>query len=272
MIVPKKSLGQHFLRDENVARKIIDSLNLKSSDVVVEIGPGTGALTKYLCEKTRHVIGIEVDRRAAQLLEEMFPRSVQILQADVREVQLASVAHSNRLRVVGNIPYFITSDILFWLFDQRETVQDATVTMQLEVARRLVAKPRTKEYGILSVFTQFHTKLEILFRVSRNCFYPKPNVDSAVVQLDFNVELPPCDQRLFAAVVRTTFGKRRKTLRNGLKSLHLDRFNISKLDFNLDLRPEQLSVQDFVELSNQISQQMSSMVHGIPEKRTKHAR
>ena len=192
MLPPKKSLGQNFLRDENVARNIVDSLHLRADDVVVEIGPGQGALTKYLRDRCARLIAIEIDERAIGILSESFGTSIELVHADVRTVSLAQLAGRNkqRLRVVGNIPYNITSEILFWLFDQHDLVDDATLMVQLEVARRFVAPIGTKDYGILTVSVRYYTEPELLFKVSRNSFYPKPGVDSAIVKLDSASALP----------------------------------------------------------------------------------
>lgn len=251
MIVPKKSLGQNFLQDENVARNIVGSLNLSNDQVVLEIGPGKGALTKYLCTSGAKVIGVELDARAAALLRETFGSTLELIESDVLEVKLVPLLRraKNPFRVVGNIPYYISTEILFWMFDQREAIRDATVMVQLEVARRFVAKPRTKDYGILSVITQFHTHPKLLFTVSRNSFYPKPNVDSAVVRLDFKAELPTCNLRLFKNLVRSTFGKRRKTLRNGLRFMGFTDTQLEPLPVDLGRRPEELSVDEFLELT-----------------------
>ncbi|MBI4429722.1 MAG: ribosomal RNA small subunit methyltransferase A [Ignavibacteriales bacterium] len=257
MIAPKKSLGQHFLKDENVARKIIQAFRLKSTDVVVEIGPGKGALTKLVLEHARSVIGIEVDARAVDFLREAFGGEFRIINEDVLQVRLVDLVPGKDLRVVGNIPYYITSEILFWLFDQKESVADATLMMQLEVAQRLTAKPKSKEYGILSVFTQLHARPRILFKVSRNCFFPKPNVDSAVVHLDFSKALPSCNMRLLKNVVRSTFGKRRKTLRNGLKDLKFSEEQLNNIQFDLKRRPEELTLEDFLHLTKQLEPYLS---------------
>lgn len=262
MITPRKSLGQHFLRDDNIARKIVHELHLTANDVVVEIGPGTGALTKHLAKAARKVIGIELDRRAAEVLQNMFSNAVDIIESDVLQVDLVALARTYRqpLRIVGNIPYNITSGILFWLFENRSAVRDATLMMQLEVAQRLIAKPKTKAYGILSVATQFHTRPELLFKVSRNSFYPKPEVDSAIVRLDFRKELPPCNIPLFTAVVRATFGKRRKTLRNGLRYMGLTDEQLHAVPFDLRRRPEDLSLEEFIELTSQLERFQPSIV------------
>jgi 16S rRNA (adenine1518-N6/adenine1519-N6)-dimethyltransferase len=251
---PIKSLGQNFLRDENILRKIVESLKLNDGDIVIEIGPGQGALTKHLVDLPITVIGIEVDQRAIDLLQQNYGAAMTIYHASVLDANLHTLSekHQKKLRIVGNIPYYLTSEILFWLFDARMVVTDATIMMQLEVARRLIAPPKNKEYGILSIFTQFYTECVMLFKVSRNCFYPKPSVDSAVVQLNFKDTLPQVDEKLFRSIVRATFGKRRKTLRNGLKSLELDDTILDQVPFDLKKRPEDLSVDEFVFLSESL--------------------
>jgi 16S rRNA (adenine1518-N6/adenine1519-N6)-dimethyltransferase len=251
---PIKSLGQNFLQDENILRKIVESLNLRDGDIVVEIGPGQGALTKHLIDLPITLIGIEVDRRAIDLLRESFGDKITLHHVSVLDANLHTLSekHGKKLRIVGNIPYYLTSEILFWLFDARTVVADATMMMQLEVAQRLVAPPKNKEYGILSIFTQFYTECKMLFKVSRNCFYPKPSVDSAIVQLNFKDQLPPVDEKLFRSIVRATFGKRRKILRNGLKSLELDDTVLDQIPFDLKRRPEDLSVDEFILLAQTI--------------------
>jgi 16S rRNA (adenine1518-N6/adenine1519-N6)-dimethyltransferase len=256
MLAPKKSLGQNFLRDENVARNIVESLELHSDDVVVEIGPGQGALTKHLSSRVKGVLAVEIDERAIEVLRETLGDSVKLIHADVLKVSLASLAREYQapVRVVGNIPYNITSEILFWLFDSSQSVRDATLMVQLEVARRFVAQPGTKEYGILSVFSQFYSTPEYLFKVSRNSFYPRPNVDSAVVRFRLRSQLPACNRGLFKAVVRGTFGKRRKTLRNGLRYMGFSDGQLEAVSFDLTRRPEDLTLEDFLELTNELAQ------------------
>lgn len=264
MIIPKKSLGQNFLRDENISRKIVDSLNIVPDDVVVEIGPGAGDFTKILLQTKAIVVGIEVDPRAVEILRQRFISGLDVVQQDVLTVSLGDVAarHQRRLHVVGNIPYYITTEILFWLFDQRTFVERATLMVQHEVAKRLVAKPNTKDYGILTIFTQFYAASRFLFKVSRNSFYPRPNVNSAVVQFDFTNELPGIDIRLFKNVVRGTFAARRKTLRNGLKPLGFSNEQLDAIPFDLTKRPENLTLHEFVSLTELLMpQSVDSNVH-----------
>ncbi len=254
MITPKKSLGQNFLRDANIARKIVRTIHVQPTDILLEIGPGQGALTKYLVGICKKTIGVEIDDRAAQLLREMFGGQLELLQTDILEVDLGRLAANEhaRIRIVGNIPYYITSEILFWMFEQWESVSDATLMMQLEVAQRLCSKPKRKEYGILSIATQFYSEPEILFKVSRNAFFPRPDVDSALVRLVLKQVVPECNREFFHHLVRSTFGKRRKTLRNGLRSIGFDDQVLMKLPADLGRRAEELSVNEFVELSKML--------------------
>ena len=264
-VKPKQSLGQNFLIDDNIARKIVRALDLKEHDVVVEIGPGQGALTKYLAGKARHLIAVEIDGRMVEDLQRKssFPSDV-ILHSDFLECPLGDwqKQYKTKLRLVGNIPYHLTSPILFKVFEERSTVQDLTLMVQRELARRIVAKPRTKEYGILSVFSQFYGAPSILFNVPPSCFYPKPKVTSTVMQIRFQQHpVHRIDEDLFSTVVRTTFGKRRKTLRSSLKYLPYDKADmervLQRLDFPLHRRPEDLSVDEFLLLTQSIGQTLS---------------
>jgi len=250
MVAPKKSLGQNFLRDDNIARKIVGQIELQRDGLVIEIGPGSGALTKHLINTGAEVVVVEIDARAVAMLREIFGSSITIIHSDVLALDLHELKrkYNKPMRVVGNIPYYITSDILFWLFEHRQNAVDATIMMQLEVGQRLTASPGTKEYGILSVFAQYYSKPRFLFRVSPNCFYPKPSVESAVIQLDFSVNSPPVHDRLFRTVVRGTFGKRRKTLFNGLRFLGFVESDLKQVDYDLTKRPEQLTQYDFLTL------------------------
>jgi 16S rRNA (adenine1518-N6/adenine1519-N6)-dimethyltransferase len=274
---PRKSLGQNFLTDDNIARKIVRTAEINSTDVVLEIGAGKGALTKYLVEQARRVVAVEIDERAARFLVKRFEKEcaakqLLVVQQDILKVDFLKISRKvrSRLRVIGNIPYYITTPILFKVIEQQEVVRDLTMLMQREVGKRIVAKPGTKDYGILSVFGQYYGAPKLLFKVSPKAFSPEPKVFSVLLRLDF--EQRPAyrllNEEIFVAVVRGTFGKRRKTLRNGLRHLKLEGLDLSKLRLNLNVRPEQLSVQEFVELSNEISQQLGPpSLQESPDKR-----
>ena len=257
---PKQSLGQNFLTDQNIARNIVRSLKLRPDDPVVEIGPGQGALTGLLAAATTNLVAVEIDRRVVENLRERFGSlGARIVHGDILTVDYGGLVPSGggRLRVVGNIPYHLTSEILFGIFDAWRSVRDATIMIQREVAKRLTAAPGTKEYGILSVCTRFYGTPELLFTVSPNCFYPKPAVTSAVVRITLHDNVDrSVDERLFRTVVRTAFGKRRKTLRNSLQDLQFTEEQLAAIlsddTLGLKRRAEELSVEQFVELTSAI--------------------
>ena len=256
---PKKHLGQNYLTDENVSRKIIDAFSPEPDEIILEIGPGKGALTKYLLKHNKNVIAVELDSNNYELLAENYAGLIlindDILKISFRDTlkNCAQSSGTGKLRVIGNIPYNITSDILFKLIDERESITDAQIMMQEEVAQRLTAKPNTKAYGILSVMLQTYTVPELLFKVSANCFYPKPKIDSRVVKIGFSNDLEHkiINRDFYRKFVRTAFGTRRKTLRNSLKNLGI-KINETELDFDFNRRAESLNVEEFINLSNSI--------------------
>jgi 16S rRNA (adenine1518-N6/adenine1519-N6)-dimethyltransferase len=256
-ITPKKSLGQHFLTDRNIAAKIVREFAARPEDPVVEIGPGEGALTGLLVEQGIRPVTIEVDPRAAESLRARYGTAIEVVEADVLKSDLRAIASRHgveKLRVIGNIPYYITSPILFHLFDQREVIADALLMMQREVADRLVARPRTKEYGILSVITQTYSKPRLLFNVGPRCFYPPPRVNSAVIRLEFeDREGIKGIEREHRDIVRGAFGQRRKTLRNSLAhlvSIEEERGTILEgAAISPAQRAEELSPDDFIRLA-----------------------
>jgi len=252
---PKRSLGQHFLRDENIARKIAGAIAPQPDDVLVEIGPGEGALTRYLAGSVRRLIAVELDDRVVAGLRERFEgKNTEVLCRDFLETDLEELAerHGRPLRIAGNIPYNITTPILFHVLDQRSSVKDLTIMMQKEVARRLVSGPGTKDYGILAVFCQLFADVELLFDVSPRCFFPVPAVTSSVVRLTMlpQPRFATADEQYFRAMVRAVFGKRRKTLRNTLKYFLGDSPVPGGLPVDAGRRPEDLSVGQLVALSN----------------------
>jgi len=253
---PRKSLGQHFLRDASVARKIVAALDVHPGQLLLEIGPGTGALTAHLIETGARLVLVELDPRAVDLLRAgEGAAAVELIEGDILSTDLSAIARRSpggMLRVVGNIPYNITSPILFHLLDNRRSIIDATLMMQREVARRLVAHPGSKDYGILSVFTQFYARPRMLFDVDPNSFVPPPGVISTVVQMAMRraTLVAALDEGHFRRMVRGVFSQRRKTLRNSLRTILGDRVRELPEDLPLNRRPEQLAVEELVALSD----------------------
>lgn len=247
----KKSLGQHFLTDKMVLFQIMDAIEAKENDRVIEIGAGTGALTKYLAEKLTNVHAIELDQRAVQVLEKEF-ENITIHQQDVLKVNWKEMVDpENNNIVVGNLPYYITSPILFDLLDNRELFSEAILMMQKEVAERLVAEPSTKQYGILSVQTQLFCTPEILFDVAPHSFSPPPKVDSAVIRLTFDKSTSGFSDKTLKSVVRTAFNQRRKKLSNSLKPVLGDELPEG---FNFDDRAEHWSPDIYAKLAEHVEQ------------------
>jgi len=250
---PKQSLGQNFLRDPNIIRKILESLRAPSDAHVVEIGPGEGALTEPLSSKYPRFTAIEIDERAVRHLRERLP-DADIRQQDILQVDWRTLADETAapLYVIGNLPYNITSQILIFLLDARHVIEEAVLMMQKEVAERLVAEPRTKAYGILSVQTQVFADAELMFTVSPKVFFPRPDVMSAVVRLTFpreKAEPSGRDAAFFRDVVRAAFNQRRKTLRNSLRAWTRER-GIELPGGLAERRAEELSPAEFVGLAH----------------------
>lgn len=249
----KKHLGQHFLNDENIAQKIADSLTLKGYQTVLEIGPGMGVLTKYLLEKPISTYVIEIDTESVEYLNKHYPKLVgKIISKDFLKYNLSEVFGQEPFAIIGNFPYNISSQIVFKALELRDRIPEFSGMFQKEVAERICEKKGSKTYGILSVLTQAFYEAEYLFTVSENVFTPPPKVKSGVLRLirKENFKLP-CDEKLFFTVVKTAFNQRRKTLRNSLKTYQLS--DNLKEDSIFDLRPEQLSVEQFIELTQKIA-------------------
>jgi 16S rRNA (adenine1518-N6/adenine1519-N6)-dimethyltransferase len=249
---PKKFLGQHFLHDQQIARKIVDGLLIIDQKNVVEIGPGMGVLTRFLqAIDNIDLTLIEIDRDSVSYLKKHFPALEQkIIEGDFLEQDLRHLV-PGKFSVIGNFPYNISSQIFFRILEQREVVMQVVCMLQKEVADRIASPPGNKTYGILSVLLQAYFRIEYLFKVSPGVFTPPPKVMSAVIRLTRNdtVKLA-CDETLFFQVVKQGFNNRRKTLRNALKNLNLAAEVVSMP--LLDKRAEQLSVESFVELTRAI--------------------
>ena len=249
-VKPKKHLGQHFLIDKEIAKKIVMSLSNPKN--VLEIGPGTGILTEFLINKNINLKLVEIDSESVDfLIQELSVNEKIIFNQDFLKLDLKGLFNQNSFSVIGNFPYNISSQILFKIIENREIICEMIGMFQLEVAERICENEGSKKYGIISVLTQAFYHTEFLFSVSSNLFNPPPKVNSAVIKLIIkrNIKLQ-CDENLFFKIVKLSFQQRRKTIRNSLKT-----FNLSK---NLrehtifDNRPEQLSVNKFVQLTNLI--------------------
>jgi len=261
-IAPIKSLGQNFLIDRNIAAKTVELLEIKPNDTVIEIGPGTGALTSLIIEKKCNYYAVEIDERAINDLNLKYPKSkfphFNLLHADFKKFDIKSLFNDTKLKIIGNIPYYLSSEIFFKLFENRDILNIAVMTIQKELAQRLIAKKGTKDYGILTLAMNMTGKCSMEFDVSPKCFYPAPNVMSSVIKMDFSIENNVGDNyKEIMSIVKVAFNQRRKMLNNTLKS-HFNKINEkayspeinSKITALTKERPEQLDVEDFVFLYN----------------------
>lgn len=245
-VAPKKHLGQHFLKDENIAQRIVTALQANAQTKVLEVGPGTGVLTKYLIEKDfEQFQALDVDAESVEYLKKNYPEhSDKFLLADFLNDRI----EGEKVAIIGNFPYNISSQIFFKVWDNRHAVNEVVGMIQKEVADRICSKHGNKVYGILSVLLGAFYDIEYLFKVPPSVFNPPPKVDSAVIRLVRNERKSlDCDEKLFKRVVKMGFGKRRKTLRNALKELNLPKEETEAVVFSK--RAEQLSVADFEELT-----------------------
>ncbi len=268
---PKKSLGQHFLKDLNVARQISESLILSSDNMpVLEIGPGMGVLTQFLLEnKNISLTAIELDRESVIYLKQHYPQ-LHLIEGDFLKFNLDILYPQNQpFCVIGNYPYNISSQIFFKVLEYKDRIPCCSGMIQKEVAERLAAKPGNKAYGILSVLLQAYYDIEYLFTVNENVFDPPPKVKSAVVRFTRNnTKALDCNEVLFKQVVKTAFNQRRKQMRNSLQPL-LGKANPVLEQPIFKLRPEQLSVKQFVELTNLVNQNILCQSSEYSIKKTK---
>lgn len=246
----KKHLGQHFLKDENIARQIVEALSWKNYNEVLEIGPGMGVLTQFLVKEEKPISVVEIDSESVEYLAQHYPE-LKIYSEDFLKMDISKNFENRSLSIMGNFPYNISSQIVFKVIENRMQVPEMVGMFQKEVAERICSKEGSKVYGILSVLTQAFYKAEYLFTVSENVFNPPPKVKSGVIRLTRYREKLDVDDKLFFTVVKTAFNQRRKTLRNALKSLDMIPKEVD--DVTLNLRAEQLSVEDFIELTAKIA-------------------
>ncbi len=252
----KKYLGQHFLKDMEVARRIAESLTLDGKTSVLEIGPGMGVLTQFLLQNPLiDLTAVELDGESVVYLHQHYPQ-LNVIEADFLKMDLKSY-FTDSFCVIGNFPYNISSQIFFKVLDHKDSIPCLSGMIQKEVAERIAAKPGSKTYGILSVLLQAYYKIEYLFTVHEHVFDPPPKVKSAVIRFTRNeVAKIDCNEQLFKTVVKTAFNQRRKTLRNSLKPL-VEKNAEMYADPIFDLRPERLDVAAFIDLTNKIEKALS---------------
>lgn len=261
----QKKFGQNFLIDSNILENIVEAAEITKDDFVLEIGPGIGTMTQYLCEAARQVVAVEIDKMLIPILEDTLSEydNVEVINQDVLKVDIKSLAKEKNdgkpIKVVANLPYYITTPIIMGLFESGVPIESITIMVQKEVADRMQTGPGSKEYGALSLAVQYYADAKVMLNVSATCFMPRPNVDSAVIKLTRHKEpvVEVKDEKLMFRVIRASFNQRRKTLVNGLK-------NSSELDFSKEeiisaiqkigkeesIRGEKLTLEEFAELSN----------------------
>ena len=255
LVKPKKFLGQHFLKDLKVAQDIADTVDACPELPILEVGPGMGVLTQFLLPKERQVKVVEVDYESVAYLREAYPQLEEnIIEDDFLKMNLHRLFDDQPFVLTGNYPYDISSQIFFKMLENKELIPCCTGMIQKEVAERIAAAPGSKTYGILSVLIQAWYDVEYLFTVHEHVFNPPPKVKSAVIRMTRNDKLQlGCNERLFKQVVKTTFNQRRKTLRNSIKPILGKDCPLTE-DIIFNKRPEQLSVQEFVELTNKVEE------------------
>lgn len=259
-VKPKKNLGQHFLVDLNIARRIADTVDACPDIPVLEIGPGMGVLTQYLVTKEREVKAVEIDRESVAYLHETFPSLQEnIIGEDFLRMDLQQVFEGRQFVLTGNYPYDISSQIFFKMLDNRDLIPCCTGMIQREVALRMASEPGNKQYGILSVLIQAWYDVEYLFTVDEHVFNPPPKVKSAVIRMKRNdVTDLGCDEVLFKRLVKAVFNQRRKMLRVSLRQLFTDK-PARPAFYEQDImtqRPEQISISQFIELTNIVQREM----------------
>jgi 16S rRNA (adenine1518-N6/adenine1519-N6)-dimethyltransferase len=250
-VKPLKRFGQNYLYDKNIINKIIKVIDIKPDDTIVEIGPGHGALTEQIYGKPNNFIAVELDKRVIEDLSSKFP-DLELIQSDFLKIEINSLLRSDKekIRIIGNIPYNITSPIIFKAIKNFEFIEDAVLMVQLEVAKRMIANRGTKDYGILAVLLKYFSDTKLCFKVSPNAFYPKPKVTSAVVHIILKrLKISELEQQTFINIVKASFGNRRKKLKNSLSNSIFKDINFSGADTDLSLRAEQLDVNTKITLN-----------------------
>lgn len=261
----QKKFGQNFLIDSNILDKIVQSAEVTKEDCVLEIGPGIGTMTQYLAEAAREVVAVEIDKNLIPILKDTLSEydNVTVINEDILKVDLNQIVQDKNggrpIKVVANLPYYITTPIIMGLFENHVPLKSITIMVQKEVADRMQVGPGTKDYGALSLAVQYYAKPEIIMRVPASCFMPRPNVDSTVIRLE-RYEEPPVfvkDEKYLFAVIRASFNQRRKTLANGLTNAgnlgvnrQLVEEALTQMGLSATVRGEALTLSQFAELSN----------------------
>ena len=261
----QKKFGQNFLIDSNVLESIIRGAEITKDDFVLEIGPGIGTMTQYLCEAARQVVAVEIDKMLIPILEDTLSEydNVEVINQDVLKVDIKSLAEEKNngkpIKVVANLPYYITTPIIMGLFESGVPIDSITIMVQKEVADRMQTGPGSKDYGALSLAVQYYATAKVILNVSATCFMPRPNVDSAVIKLTRHKEptVNVADEKLMFKIIRASFNQRRKTLVNGLKNSPELSFSkeqkvkaIEKIGKPETIRGEALTLEEFAELAN----------------------
>ncbi len=247
---PKRKLGQNFLCDQNILRKIVEFIQPEPTDVIVEIGAGTGALTSLLADRVKKLFAVEFDLDLLPYLQNITNTSV--IHSDIRKIDLCSLDPKNKIRVIGNLPYYISSNILTSLIVQRKCIQDMTLMFQEEVAHRITAPPGNSEYGLLSVIAQYYCEIRKGFKINKNCFVPRPEIESRILRFDFRANAP-IEFEEFTSFLTKAFSQRRKKLRNNLmrtleiSAESMDRI-LAKLQLTPDVRAENLSPAQYEQM------------------------
>jgi len=257
-IQPKKRLGQNFLVDKNMQRKIIESCGFTSADFILEIGAGTGELTKLAAKKVKKIYALEIDFSLCNSLESSLAGSsnnIEVICQDILKLDLKKrfIRLKKRLKIIGNIPYYISSPIVEHLFKFREQIDTVFITVQRELAMRMTARPGSKEYGSFSCFVQYYTEPKIILNIKKTCFFPRPKVDSCFLKMAIRRQplLAKKEERLLFKIIRAAFNQRRKTLKNSLAGIILpQKLEVYFNKFGIDnrKRPEDLSLEDFKNL------------------------
>ena len=266
----QKKFGQNFLIDTHVLEKIIAAAEISKEDFVLEIGPGIGTMTQYLCEHAREVMAVEIDQNLIPILSETLQDydNVTVVNEDILKLDIPEIANKHNqgkpIKVVANLPYYITTPIIMGLFESHVPLESITVMVQKEVAERMQSEPGTKEYGALSLAVQYYAKAEIVANVPPNCFMPRPNVGSAVIRLTCHTNNPVTvmDESFMFRIIRASFNQRRKTLQNGLgndSSLPVTKEQtaaaLEKMNLSSTIRGERLSLEEFAKLSDLLQSQ-----------------